>query len=73
MKYGMILRRTRMSGDQGLYDTEIIFYHEEMTEAKKIVLKSRGIKLAYLDNKNINDVTDSVEDWEDFWKNEDTY
>ena len=62
-----------MSGDQGLYDTEIIFYHEEMTEAKKIVLKSRGIKLAYLDNKNINDVTDSVEDWEDFWKNEDTY
>ena len=61
-----------MSGDQGLNDTEIIFYHEEMTEAKKIVLKSRGIKLAYLD-KNIEDVTDSVLDWEDFWKNEDTY
>jgi len=61
-----------MSGDQGINDTEIIFYHEEMTEAKKIVLKSRGIKLAYLD-KNIEDVTDSVLDWEDFWKNEDTY
>jgi len=61
-----------MSGDQGLNDTEIIFYHEEMTEAKKIVLKSRGIKLAYLD-KNIEDVTDSATDWEDFWKNEDTY
>jgi len=61
-----------MSGDQGINDTEIIFYHEEMTEAKKIVLKSRGIKLAYLD-KNIEDVTDSVSDWEDFWKNEDTY
>ena len=61
-----------MSGNQGINDTEIIFYHEEMTEAKKIVLKSRGIKLAYLD-KNIEDVTDSVSDWEDFWKNEDTY
>jgi len=72
MKYGMKPRRKRMSGDQGINDTEIIFYHEEMTEAKKIVLKSRGIKLAYLD-KNIEDVTDSVSDWEDFWKNEDTY
>tara|TARA_B100001250_G_scaffold276026_1_gene238483 strand:- start:1163 stop:1348 length:186 start_codon:yes stop_codon:yes gene_type:complete len=60
-----------MSGDQGLFDSEIIFYHEEMTEAKKIVLKSRGIKLAYLD-KNIKDVTDSITDWEDFWKNENT-
>ena len=60
-----------MSGDQGLFDSEIIFYHEEMTEAKEIVLKSRGIKLAYLD-KNIKDVTDSITDWEDFWKNENT-
>ena len=45
-----------MSGDQGINDSIIIFYHEEMTEAKKIVLKSRGIKLSYLDNKNNNDV-----------------
>ena len=42
-----------------------------MTEAKKIVLESRGIKLAYLDNKNIKDVTNSDTDWEDFWNNED--
>jgi len=71
MKYGMILRRTRMSGDQGLFDTEIIFYHEEMTEAKRIVLKSRGIKLAYLD-KNVEDAQESITDSNNFWKNEDT-
>ena len=73
MKYGMNLRRKRMSGDQGLNDTDIIFYHDEMTEAKKIVLQSRGIKLAYLENSKIKDVTDSVTDWEDFWNNEDRY
>ena len=35
-----------MSGDAGL-DEKVIFYHEEMTEAKKIVLEHKGIKLAY--------------------------
>ena len=60
-----------MSGDQGLFDTVIVFYHEEMTEAKRIVLKSRGIKLAYLD-KNVEDVQDSITDSNNFWKNEDT-
>ena len=59
-----------MSGDQGINDSIIIFYHEEMTEAKKIVLKSRGIKLSYLDNKNNNDDSDSISDWESFCKHE---
>ena len=36
-----------MSGDIGL-EQPIIFYHEEITEAKKIVLEYKGIKLAYL-------------------------
>lgn len=60
-----------MSGDIGLHEQPIVFYHKQMTEAKKIVLESRGIKLAYLDNKNIKDVTNSDTDWEDFWNNED--
>ena len=59
-----------MSGDQGIEDTIIVFYHEEMTEAKKIVLKSRGIKLAYLDNKNKNDDSEQIADWESFCKYE---
>ena len=59
-----------MSGDQGINDSIIIFYHEEMTEAKKIVLKSRGIKLAYLDNKNKNDDSEQIADWESFCKYE---
>tara|TARA_B100001093_G_scaffold151485_1_gene144221 strand:+ start:272 stop:427 length:156 start_codon:yes stop_codon:yes gene_type:complete len=37
-----------MSGDIGL-EQPIIFYHREMTEAKKIVLKHKGIKLNYLE------------------------
>ena len=36
-----------MSGDAGL-DEKVIFYHRKMTEAKKIVLEHKGIKLAYL-------------------------
>ena len=36
-----------MSGDAGL-DEKVIFYHRKMTEAKKIVLKHKGIELAYL-------------------------
>ena len=59
-----------MSGDQGIDDTIIVFYHEEMTEAKKIVLKSRGIKLAYLDNKNKNDDSEQIANWESFCKYE---
>ena len=37
-----------MSGDAGL-DEKVIFYHRKMTEAKKIVLKHKGIELAYLE------------------------
>ena len=37
-----------MSGDIGL-EQPIIFYHKKMTEAKKIVLKHKGIELAYLE------------------------
>ena len=37
-----------MSGDAGL-DEKVIFYHRKMTEAKKIVLEQKGIKLAYLE------------------------
>ena len=37
-----------MSGDAGL-DEKVIFYHQKMTEAKKIVLKQKGIELAYLE------------------------
>ena len=37
-----------MSGDIGL-EQPIIFYHEEITEAKKIVLKHKGIEFAYLE------------------------
>ena len=37
-----------MSGDIGL-EQPIIFYDEEITEAKKIVLEHKGTKLAYLE------------------------
>ena len=37
-----------MSGDIGL-EQPIIFYDEEITEEKKIVLEHKGIKLAYLE------------------------
>ena len=40
-----------MSGEIGL-DHPIIFYDEEITEAKKIVLEHKGIKLAYLEINN---------------------
>ena len=39
-----------MSGDIGL-EQPIIFYDEEITEAKKIVLEHKGIKLEYLDEE----------------------
>ena len=37
-----------MSGDAGL-DEKVIFYHRKMTEAKKIVLKHKGIELEYME------------------------
>ena len=40
-----------MSGDIGL-EEPIIFYHKKMSEAKKIVLEQKGIKLAYLEINN---------------------
>ena len=43
-----------MSGDIGL-EQPIIFYDEEITEAKKIVLEHKGIKLAYLEINNQKD------------------
>ena len=45
-----------MSGDIGL-EQPIIFYDEEITEAKKIVLEHKGIKLAYLEinSQKVND------------------
>ena len=39
-----------MSGDIGL-EQPIIFYHKRMTEAKQILLRHKGIKLAYLDEE----------------------
>jgi len=45
-----------MSGDIGL-EQPIIFYDEEITETKKVVLKHKGIKLAYLEinSQKVND------------------
>ena len=43
-----------MSGDAGL-DEKVIFYHRKMTEAKKIVLEHKGIRLAYLQINNQKD------------------
>ena len=40
-----------MSGDIGL-EQPIIFYHKRMTEAKQILLKHKGIELAYLEINN---------------------
>ena len=34
-----------MSGDVNLKDEPVIFYSEEMTMAKMVVLKQKGIKL----------------------------
>ena len=34
-----------MSGDVSLQDEPVIFYSEEMTMAKMVVLKQKGIKL----------------------------
>ena len=37
-----------MSGDAGL-EQPIIFYHKKMTEAKRVLLKHKGIRLDYLE------------------------
>ena len=37
-----------MSGDLGL-EQPIVFYSKEMTEAKQILLRHKGIELAYLE------------------------
>ena len=37
-----------MSGDAGL-EQPIVFYHKRMTEAKQILLRHKGIELAYLE------------------------
>tara|TARA_R100001015_G_C4587370_1_gene143176 strand:- start:554 stop:700 length:147 start_codon:yes stop_codon:yes gene_type:complete len=34
-----------MSGDVNLQDEPVIFYSEEMTMAKRVVLKQKGIEL----------------------------
>ena len=44
-----------MSGDIGLHEQPIIFYDEEITETKKVVLKHKGIELAYLEINNQKD------------------
>ena len=44
-----------MSGDVGLHEQPIVFYHEEMTEAKKIILRHKEIKLAYLEINNTHE------------------
>ena len=45
-----------MSGDIGL-EQPIIFYDEEITETKKVLLKHKGIELAYLEinSQKVND------------------
>ena len=37
-----------MSGDIGL-EQPIVFYSQKMTEAKKVLLRHKGIELAYLE------------------------
>ena len=37
-----------MSGDIGI-EQPIVFYTQKMTEAKKILLRHKGIELAYLE------------------------
>ena len=56
-----------MSGDMGLDET-IIFYSEEMTQAKLIVLKYKGIKLEYKSLKEIFDAKSPK--FQNFWERE---
>ena len=45
-----------MSGDAGLQDEPIIFYDEEITSAKRVVLKHKGVEFRLYDKvmKKIN-------------------
>ena len=43
-----------MSGDIGL-EQPIVFYSKKMTEAKQILLRHKGIELAYLEINNQKD------------------
>ena len=45
-----------MSGDVSLQDEPVIFYSEEMTMAKMVVLKQKGIKL----NQNYKEIEKKV-------------
>ena len=42
-----------MSGDIGLDDQSIVFYTKKMTESKKILLKHKGIALAYSEKNTL--------------------
>ena len=42
-----------MSGDIGLDDQSIVFYTKVMTESKKVLLKHKGIALAYSEKNNL--------------------
>ena len=50
-----------MSGDAGL-EQPIVFYHKRMTEAKKILLRHKGIELAYMkiNTQKVNDSKNGV-------------
>ena len=42
-----------MSGDIGLDDQSIVFYTKVMTESKKVLLKHKGIALAYSEKNSL--------------------
>ena len=47
MELSVIYKGEFMSGDVGLDDQSIVFYTRQMTESKKVLLKHKGIALAY--------------------------
>ena len=40
-----------MSGDSGLQEQPVIFYSEELTNTKIVLLKLKGIKLNYVEDE----------------------
>ncbi len=42
-----------MSGDIGLDEQPIVFYTRQMTESKKVLLKHKGIALAYSEKNTL--------------------
>ena len=50
-----------MSGDIGL-EQPIVFYSREMTESKKVLLRHKGIELAYMEinTQKVNDSKNGV-------------